>query len=361
MISLKPYNTFGIEAQAATLIEINSVADLVSALATAKKKRQPIYILGGGSNILFTRKRYAYCFLKNNIKGLEVVEDKTDTKIIKIGGGEVWQDVVNYALTHDLGGIENLSLIPGTMGAAPIQNIGAYGVELKDVFVKLEAICVDDGQWTMDNGNTFEKNNLSSIVHYPLSIVQKKDCQFGYRDSIFKNAWKGKYFITHVYLELTKPHAHKINIGYGDIQRVLMTNSGIHAGVYTPTIQDISKAVIEIRQSKLPDPKHIGNAGSFFKNPEISLTQLEILKEKFPNIVSYPMPNGAKLAAGWLIEQCGWRGVRKNNIGVHERQALVIVNYGDGTGSDIKKLSAAIQKSVFKKFGVALSAEVNFV
>ncbi len=356
MISLKPYNTFGIEAQAATLIEINNVADLVSALATVKKKRQPIYILGGGSNILFTRKHYAYCFLKNNIKGIEVVEDKTDSKIIKIGGGEVWQDVVNYALTHDLGGIENLSLIPGTMGAAPIQNIGAYGVELKDVFVKLEAICVDDGQWTMDNGNTSEKNNLSSIVHCPLSIVQKKDCQFGYRDSIFKNVWKGKYFITHVYLELTKSHAYKINIGYGDIQRILNEKK-----ITAPSIQEISEAVIEIRQSKLPDPKQIGNAGSFFKNSEISLMQLQTLKEKFPNIVSYPTPNGAKLAAGWLIEQCGWRGFRKNNIGVHERQALVIVNYGDGTGNEIKKLSAAIQKSVLKKFGVALAVEVNFV
>ncbi len=351
MFSLKPYNTFGIDAQTATLIEINSVADLVFGLATAKKKHKTIYIIGGGSNILFTHKHYAYCFLKNNIKGIEVVEETAVTKIIKIGGGEIWQDVVNYALTHDLGGIENLSLIPGTMGAAPIQNIGAYGVELKDVFVKLEAVLINDGQKTPDDRNTEKKY----IVYRPVSIV-RANCNFGYRDSIFKNALKGKYFITYVYLELTKPQAHKINIGYGDIQRVLSQKA-----IINPTIQDISKAVIEIRQFKLPDPKQIGNAGSFFKNPEISLAELDILKEKFPTIVNYPTPCGTKLAAGWLIEQCGWKGKRLGNVGVHERQALVIVNYGNGSGNEIKKLSEAIQKSVLKKFGVVLSAEVNFV
>ena len=336
--SLKNYNTFGIEADCSELIEINNVDELIRALSDARQKQKPVYLLGGGSNILLTRRRYAYRFLKNNIKGMEVVEDTPSSKTIKFGGGEIWQDAVEYAIKNNLGGIENLSLIPGTMGAAPIQNIGAYGVELKDVFVKLEAV---------------------SLETYEVKTFNKDDCQFDYRNSVFKNTLKGKFCITQVYLELKKQSAvdtHQLQLGYGDIQRVLKEKK-----IVSPTIQDVSKAVIEIRQSKLPDPKHIGNAGSFFKNPEIGLTELNNLKQKFPDIINFPTANGSKLAAAWLIDQCGWKGKRRNNIGVHDRQALVIVNYGDGTGSEIKKLCADIQKSVQKKFGITLSPEVNFV
>ncbi len=336
--SLKNYNTFGVEADCNALKEINDVSELISALSDARLKHKKVYLLGGGSNILLTRRRYAYWFLKNNIKGIEVVENTPETQTIKFGSGESWQDAVNYALENNLGGLENLSLIPGTMGAAPIQNIGAYGVELKDVFVKLEAVSLE----------TFE-----------IKTFYKQDCQFGYRASVFKNTLKGKYCITQVYLELKKQSAeqtHHLQIVYGDIQRVLNEKK-----IILPTIQDVSKAVIEIRQSKLPDPKHIGNAGSFFKNPEINLEELSVLKQKFPDIIHFPTEKGAKLAAGWLIEQCGWKGKRRQNIGVHDRQALVIVNYGSGTGSEIKKLCADIQKSVQKKFGITLSPEVNFV
>jgi UDP-N-acetylmuramate dehydrogenase len=347
--SLKNHNTFGIEAHCSAFAVVKNEQDLSAILSETSL---PIYVLGGGSNLLFTKSHFDFLFIKNEIKGIKKVEnigskDKntegplpsentelSNFSIIEIGGGESWHDLVLWCLKNDLGGIENLSLIPGTVGAAPIQNIGAYGVELKDVFVKLEAINLQ----TLDN-QTFTHN----------------DCRFGYRDSIFKQELKGKFLITKVYLKLTQKD-HKIQTNYGDIQRLLA-----EWHITEPTIQDISKAVINIRQSKLPDPSVIGNAGSFFKNPEIAQIQFDALKKDHPNIVGYPTDKGVKVAAGWLIEQCGWKGKRYGNVGVHERQALVLVNYGKGNGLEIKQLAQKIQASVLEKFGIELMAEVNML
>jgi UDP-N-acetylmuramate dehydrogenase len=341
--SLKKYNTFGIEATAAAFVEVHSVEDLKAVLTT---NTLPIQLLGGGSNILLTKDYYDCLFIKNAISGIKIVENGFYTEgslsffgkshLVEIGGGESWHDVVLWAIEQDLGGIENMSLIPGTMGAAPIQNIGAYGVELKNVFHKLEAF----------NLQTHENQ-----------VFTAEDCQFAYRDSIFKNALKGQYLITKVYLNLTLPKFHQLNVQYGDIQKTL-----VEKGISAPTIKDISDAVIAIRQSKLPDPKLIGNAGSFFKNPEIPLTQFDELKIKFPSIVGYPTAmNTVKVAAGWLIETAGWKGKRRGAVGVHERQALVLVNYGGAKGLEIKALAESIQTSVFNLFGISLTAEVNWL
>ena len=266
----------------------------------------------------------------------ELKDSRSDLITVEIGGGESWHDVVLWAIKHDLGGIENLSLIPGTMGAAPIQNIGAYGVELKNVFHKLEVF----------NLKTFDCQTFTA-----------EDCQFGYRESVFKNALKGQFLITKVFLKLTPPQYHALNLNYGDIQKTLSDNH-----IDKPTIKDISNAVIAIRQSKLPDPLIIGNAGSFFKNPEIPLAQFNVLKLKFPQIVGYPTANDTvKVAAGWLIEAAGWKGKRFDRVGVHERQALVLVNYGGGKGLEIKDLAEKIQSSIFETFGIRLMAEVNWV
>lgn len=262
------------------------------------------------------------------------MESSDEYAVVEIGSGESWHDFVMWAVDHNLGGVENLSLIPGTVGASPIQNIGAYGVELKNVFVKLEAL----------NLQTFEIQSFTN-----------DECQFGYRDSIFKKKAKGQYFITKIFLKLTKS-PHKISTQYGDISTILREEN-----IEKPTIKDISEAVIQIRQSKLPDPSVLGNAGSFFKNPEIPIEQFQALKEVFPNIVGYGTNGGVKVAAGWLIEQSGWKGKRYGNVGVHERQALVLVNYGTGNGLQIKQLAELIQASVREKFGVELTPEVNMV
>jgi UDP-N-acetylmuramate dehydrogenase len=347
--NLKNHNTFGIESHCAAFAVVQNEQDLKAVLA---QNKLPIYILGGGSNLLFTQPHYDFLFIKNEIKGIKKVQntgfnDKntegppndpmtqlTNSQTIEIGGGVGWHELVLWCLENDLGGIENLSLIPGTVGAAPIQNIGAYGVELKDVFVKLEAINLQ----TLEN-QTFTYN----------------DCRFGYRESIFKQDLKGRFLITKVYLKLTQKD-HKIQTNYGDIQRVLSEKN-----ILNPTIRDVSNAVISIRQSKLPDPTVIGNAGSFFKNPEIPQTQFDALKNAHPNIVGYPTEKGVKVAAGWLIEQCGWKGKRVGEVGVHERQALVLVNYGNGKGLEIKQLAQDIQNSILEKFGIGLSAEVNML
>ena len=329
--SLKKYNSFGIEAQCAAFINIKSIDDLIQVL---KNNKLPIQIMGGGSNILFTQEHYDRLFIKNDLKGIQIHEVSGEYVEVSIGSGEKWHEFVEYAVKNNWGGIENLSLIPGTMGASPIQNIGAYGVELKDVFVKLEAI------------------NLKTLE---IETFTNADCQFGYRDSIFKTALKGQYFITKIYLKLLIAN-HVLHTDYGDIQKVLKEKA-----IENPTIQDISTAVIQIRQSKLPDPSVIGNAGSFFKNPEISTAHFQHLKEKFPNIVGYPTAAGMKVAAGWLIEQCGWKGKRLGDIGVHERQALVLVNYGNGHGADIQELAERIQASVVERFEIQLVAEVNML
>lgn len=328
-ISLQPFNTFGIDVSAENFAEISTPKEFRNVL---KLDLKPILILGGGSNMLLTQNQEGLV-LKNNFRGIEIEKENEDEAIIAIGGGENWHEFVLWALSKNLGGIENLSLIPGTVGASPIQNIGAYGVELKDVFVKLEALSFATGR-----KKTFHK----------------KDCKFGYRESVFKKDLKGKYFISKVFLKLTKTN-HKINAGYGAIQSVLTEKR-----ITKPTIQNISEAVIEIRSSKLPDPKVLGNSGSFFKNPEIEKDQFSSLQKKYPNLVFYELPNKRyKIPAGWLIDQCGWKGLRVGNTGCHAKQALVLVNYGGATGNEVWQLAKKIQHSVKKKYGIELTPEVN--
>ncbi len=329
--SLKNYNTFGLDVKAESLLKVNSVDELKQAL---KFTKQPIFMLGGGSNMLLTQDIKGLV-IKNEIRGTEVIEEKKNKVILSVGGGENWHKLVLWTIENNYGGIENLSLIPGTVGASPIQNIGAYGVELKDVFIKLEAI----------NLKTKRKKTFA-----------KKACQFGYRESIFKKTLKGEYFITKVFLQLTK-NKHQLNMNYGAIKTSLAEK-----GIEQPTIKDISNAVIAIRSSKLPDPAELGNSGSFFKNPEIPRAQFDALQKKFPTIVFYEMPNDmVKVPAGWLIEQDGWKGKRVGNTGAHAKQALVLVNYGNATGQEVKALAFRIIDSVKQKFGIQLSPEVNII
>lgn len=282
--------------------------------------------------MLFTRNPEGLVVL-NKIKGTEVLEENTDEVLVKVGGGTTWHDFVLYTIAQGWGGLENLSLIPGTTGAAPMQNIGAYGVEIKDTFHALEAVNRADGSL-----RTFKTN----------------DCQFGYRSSVFKTSERDKWVISSVTFRLNKNP--RFNTSYGAIQETLEAR-----GTTTLSLQAVSDAVVHIRQSKLPDPKQIGNAGSFFKNPVIEEAHFNKLKQEFPAIPSYPQEDGIKVPAGWLIEQCGWKGHRRGQVGVHDKQALVLVNHGGAQGSEIKKLSEDIQASVKEKFGIELEAEVNFV
>ena len=314
-----------------------SIQDLKNLLQT-NNEQLPTMILGGGSNLLFTKKNYDIFFLKNEIDGIEkVVEDETSVTVA-FGGGVVWHEAVLWAVAEGLGGMENLSLIPGTVGAAPIQNIGAYGVELKDIFVSLEAFHLKDLQ---------------------LRIFNHTDCQFGYRESIFKKALKGQYAMTKVVLKLQKKPFLKTS--YGDIQRILQEKK--YEKNTEPTIKDVSDAVIQIRQSKLPNPSEVGNAGSFFKNPEIDKIHFENLITDFPTIPHYPVPNPdkVKVPAGWLIEQCGWKGQNIGKAGCHARQALVLINLGDAEGWEILRLAEEIIESVHLKFAIRLMPEVNIL
>lgn len=327
--SLQAYNTFGIPAKAAAFTKVASVANLQKVLA---QKILPPYILGGGSNMLLANDMEALV-IKNNILGRTIIEETAEDVLLAIGGGENWHNLVQWCVSRNYGGIENLSLIPGTVGAAPIQNIGAYGVELKDVFHSLEAVSLETGE---------------------VSTFDKQACQFAYRDSIFKRELKGKYCITQVVLRLQKT-AHQIHLKYGAIKKMLEEK-----GIQQPTIQDMSEVIIAIRSSKLPDPAVLGNSGSFFKNPEIERSQFEELQEQFPNIVFYDLPSGkVKIPAGWLIEQCGWKGKRVGETGAYAKQALVLVNYGKATGQEIWQLAMNIVESVKNKFGIELSPEVN--
>jgi len=329
--SLKLYNTFAISANARYFAEIHSEAELKE---TLQQNTQPLFLLGGGSNILLTQD-FDGLVIKNSILGKEIIESTSEHVLVRIGAGENWHQAVLWTLAHDFGGLENLSLIPGTIGASPIQNIGAYGVELKDTFHKLEAMEIATGD-----------------IH----TFTKADCQFGYRESIFKKALKDKYVITQVYFQLTQAN-HKINISYGAIQDVLNSKN-----IKNPTIHDVSNAVIAIRSSKLPDPAKIGNAGSFFKNPEIPQAQFDGLKQKFPTIPSFPSEKGGvKVPAGWLIEQCGWKGTRRGDAGCYDKQALVLVNYGNAKGAEIWQLAMDIADSVEEKFGIRLLPEVNVI
>jgi UDP-N-acetylmuramate dehydrogenase len=357
-ISLKPYNTFGIDVKTNFFAEIAQVADLQGIIAAQKWQQMPKLILGGGSNLLFTR-NFEGLVIKNNLMGIEKIAEDENYVWLKVGAGENWHQFVLYAIENNYGGIENLSLIYGTVGASPMQNIGAYGVEIKDVFDSLEAVSLENGE----------------ILHF-----NHKDCEFAYRHSIFKTKLKHKVVITYVTFRLTKRN-HKFNISYGAISQTL-ENQGITKEIIAnysqnhtlnqpinivnsltekSILQAISKAVIEIRQSKLPHPEIIGNAGSFFKNPEISITQFEKLKHNYPKIIFYPTDNQEliKIPAGWLIEQCGWKGKQIGNTGIHKEQALVIVNYGNATGAEVWNLAQEVQKSVLDKFGISLQMEVN--
>lgn len=332
-ISLKPYNTFGIDATANEFVEVTTIEELLLLVNTFNFSSRKILVIGGGSNLLLT-KDFDGMVIKNSIQGLELLNEDDESVWIKAMAGEKWHSFVMYCIEHGYGGVENLSLIPGCVGAAPMQNIGAYGVEIKDVFSSLEAVEIETG----------------NIV-----LFTNSDCKFGYRESVFKNELKGKYIIVSVVFRLSK-HP-KFNVTYGAIQQTLDKNE-----LKDITVKAISDAVIEIRTSKLPNPKILGNAGSFFKNPEISTLEFEELKVKFPNIVGYPTSNGnTKLAAGWLIEQCGWKGKQVGNTGSHKDQSLVLVNYGGATGNEIWQLAMDIQQSVKDKFGVTITPEVNIV
>jgi UDP-N-acetylmuramate dehydrogenase len=332
-VSLKPYNTFGLEVKADYFVEINSPEDIISLMENEYLWNMPRLILGGGSNVLFI-KDYKGLVLKNQLKGISQEREDEDSVIIKAYSGELWHDLVLYAIARNLGGIENLSLIPGTAGAAPIQNIGAYGVELKDVFHSLEALNLENGR---------------------VEVFDKIACRFGYRDSVFKNEAKGKYFILSISLKLSKKPV--FNISYGAITKTLEAK-----GIHEPSVKAISEVVCSIRRSKLPDPAVIGNAGSFFKNPEIEKGQFEDLLKKYPDLPSYPAPEGRiKVPAGWLIEACGWKGRRIGHTGSHKDQALVLVNYGGASGEEISGLAFEIQKSVKETFGILISPEVNMI
>lgn len=332
-VSLRPYNTFGIDATARFFVVINTVEELTEVLQIPDYQYIPKLILGGGSNLLLTQ-NFEGLVIKINLKGIEKIKEDDQHIWLRVGAGEVWHEFVLYCIEHHYAGIENLSLIPGTVGAAPMQNIGAYGVEIKEVFEELTAL---------------------DLTTLQLTTYDLPTCRFGYRESIFKHEAKGKTIIVNVTFRLNKNPIFHIN--YGDIQKTLA-----EMGVTDLNIKAVSDAVIQIRQSKLPNPAEIGNAGSFFKNPEISKVQFEQLKDLHPTLPGYPTSDTTvKVPAGWLIEQAGWKGHRTGNVGVHARQALVLVNYGGGTGLEIKALSEQVQASVFEKFGIHLSAEVNFV
>lgn len=336
-VSLKKYNTFGIDATARYFSSFDSVDRLCELLETIDKSKSgnanlPI-ILGGGSNILLTQNVDGW-ILKNEVKGIEKINEDDDFVYVKAGAGENWHSFVLYCIENNWAGVENLSLIPGNVGASPMQNIGAYGVEIKDVFHSLQAWHIKD----------------KSLVNFSLD-----DCTFGYRESVFKRKLKNQFVLTNVVYKLRKTPIY--NISYGAIQQELEKMN-----VTDLSIQAISDAVISIRKSKLPDPKEIGNAGSFFKNPTISNELFIELHKEFPEIVSYRVDDSnIKLAAGWLIEQCGWKGYRKGDAGCHAKQALVLVNYGNAQGSEILELSTQIIDSVYSKFGIEMEREVNII
>ncbi len=333
-VSLLPYNTFGIEAKTRFFCRIHTIPQLQELIQSSRYEKESRLILGGGSNILFTKK-FEGLVIKMEIMGMEVVRENDELISIRVGSGESWHNFVMHCVNQNLGGIENLSLIPGTVGAAPMQNIGAYGVEIKDRVETVEGVDASTG-------------TLHSFTN--------DECRFEYRESAFKQQLKEKYFISSVTLSLTKKN-HQLNISYGTIRDTLKQHR-----VTEVTVKAISDAVIEIRQAKLPLPSELGNAGSFFKNPTIIQEHYQHLKNDFPSIPSYPSENQkVKVPAGWLIEQCGWKGKRINNVGVHQHQALVLVNYGGGTGEEIFQLAMQIQSSVNEKFGVLLATEVNIV
>ena len=329
--SLKAYNTFGIDVAAEHLVSIESTSELVKTLAEINQKE--LLILGGGSNVLFMND-FKGTVLLNKLEGISVVDENEGHVWVKAGGGVNWHEFVLHCIHQNWAGIENLSLIPGSVGAAPMQNIGAYGVEIKNVFHELEAVEISSGK---------------------IKTFSNKECQFGYRESVFKRALKGQYLISSVIFKLDKKPTFKTSYG-------AITNELENMKVTELSIQAISNAVINIRQSKLPDPKVTGNAGSFFKNPVVPISLAENIKKEYPEAAAYPLDdNSMKLAAGWLIDKAGWKGKTYGNYGVHPKQALVLVNYGGATGQNIYDLSTEILADINSKFGVELEREVNIV
>ncbi|TDE53840.1 UDP-N-acetylmuramate dehydrogenase [Flavobacterium sp. GT3P67] len=330
--SLKKHNTFGIEAKAKQFVAVHSVQDLSTILQ--ENKAQKKFILGGGSNMLLTKDIDALV-IHIDLKGKKIIKENNDFVWVESQAGENWHEFVLWTIDQDFGGLENMSLIPGNVGTTPVQNIGAYGTEIKDTFISCEAM-------------TIESQEVKTFT--------KEECHFGYRESVFKNEVKNQYIITSVVFKLTKTN-HKINTSYGDISAELAKNS-----ITNPTLKDVSNAVIAIRQSKLPDPKELGNSGSFFKNPILLKSDFEKIHQQFPEMKYFDISETeVKVPAGWLIEQAGFKGKRFGDAGIHKNQALVLVNYGNATGQEILNVSKDIQETIFKTFGIHIEAEVNVI
>ena len=330
--SIKKHNTFGIEAKAKQFVAVHSVQDLKTILQENQSQKK--FILGGGSNMLLTKDIDALV-IHIDLKGKKIIKENNDFVWVESQAGESWHEFVLWTIDQNFGGLENMSLIPGNVGTTPVQNIGAYGTEIKDTFASCEAM-------------TIESQEMRTFT--------KEECRFGYRESIFKNEAKNQYVITSVVFKLTKIN-HKINTSYGDISSELAKNN-----ITIPTLKDISNAVIAIRQSKLPDPKELGNSGSFFKNPILLKSDFEKIQQQFPEIKYFDISKTeVKVPAGWLIEKAGFKGKRFGDAGIHKNQALVLVNYGNATGQEILNVSKDIQETIFKKFGIHIEAEVNVI
>jgi UDP-N-acetylmuramate dehydrogenase len=331
--SLKNFNTFGIDAKAKAFVEINSEDEILELLSARELKGYRKFVLGGGSNVLLT-KDYDGLVIKNSIQGIEILKEDGQSAVIEAGAGENWNDLVIYCVERNFGGIENLTLIPGKVGAAPIQNIGAYGEDLSESFISLEGIDIDSAS---------------------RRIFTKDECEFGYRKSVFKNALKNKIIITKVVLRLSKNPVVKTE--YGNVKIELEKT-----GKSEFTIKDLSEVITKIRREKLPDPAVIGNAGSFFKNPSVDSKEFDLLKENYPDLKGYPADNSKiKIPAAWLIEKAGWKGKRKGNTGTHIKHSLVLVNYGNATGEEVLHFAKEIKKSIYETFGIILEEEVNII
>jgi len=330
--SLKNFNTFGIEAKARRFVAVHSITDLKTVLEQHPDEKK--FILGGGSNMLLTKNIDALV-IHVDLKGKKIIKEDDNFVWVESQAGENWHEFVLWTIDQNFGGLENMSLIPGNVGTTPVQNIGAYGTEIKDTFVSCDVM---------------------KITNQEMKTFTKEECHFGYRESVFKNEVKDQYIITSVVYKLTK-HSHKINISYGDIASELAKNN-----ITNPTLKDVSNAVIAIRQSKLPDPKELGNSGSFFKNPILLKSDFEKIHQQFPEMKYYEVSaTEVKVPAGWLIEQAGFKGKRFGDAGVHKNQALVLVNYGNATGQEILEVAKTIQTTIFKTFGIQIEAEVNVI
>lgn len=325
-------NTFGIKASAKYFVVLENESEIARLFSSEIFKNNEKLFLGGGSNVLFT-KDFVGIVVQNKLRGIEIINEDKENVWIKCMGGEIWNDLVLFAIEHNLWGIENLSLVPGTVGAAPMQNIGAYGSELKDTLENVEVYEIDTGE---------------------RKVFQNNECNFGYRESIFKNVVKGKYFITSITLKLSKKE--KRNTEYKVLKTYLVENKLIN-----PSLKEISDAVCNIRRSKLPDPKILGNAGSFFKNVFVSKDELERIRKEYPDMPYFEEENLVKIPAGWLIEECGFKGKKVGNVGMHEKQALVLVNYGGATGEELLNFANLVIKTVQEKFNLTLNPEVNLI